>query len=65
MPAIAMELMQGTLADRLDADGPLPPAAAVDAVLQLVAGLQAASAAAASCTATSSRRTASSTPTAS
>ena len=42
VPAIAMELMQGTLADRLTAEGPLPPAAAVDATLQLVAGLQAA-----------------------
>ena len=42
VPAIAMELMQGTLADRLAADGPLPPAAAVDVALQLVAGLQAA-----------------------
>ena len=42
VPAIAMELMQGTLADRLTAEGPLPPAAAVDAALQLVAGLQAA-----------------------
>jgi hypothetical protein len=42
VPAIAMELMQGTLADRLTAGGPLPPAAAVDATLQLVAGLQAA-----------------------
>ena len=45
VPAIAMELMQGTLADRLTAEGPLPPAAAVDAALQLVAGLQAAAAA--------------------
>jgi eukaryotic-like serine/threonine-protein kinase len=42
VPAIAMELMQGTLADRLTSGGPLPPAAAVDAGLQLVAGLQAA-----------------------
>jgi eukaryotic-like serine/threonine-protein kinase len=41
-PAIAMELMQGTLADRLSASGPLSPAAAVDMTLQLVAGLQAA-----------------------
>jgi uncharacterized RDD family membrane protein YckC/tRNA A-37 threonylcarbamoyl transferase component Bud32 len=39
---IAMELMQGTLADRVKAQGPLPPAEAVDAVLQLVSGLQAA-----------------------
>jgi hypothetical protein len=44
-PAIAMELMQGTLADRVTAGGPLPPAAAVDVALQLVAGLQAAAAA--------------------
>jgi eukaryotic-like serine/threonine-protein kinase len=42
VPAIAMELMQGTLADRLAAGGPLPPAIAVDMALQLVAGLQAA-----------------------
>ena len=42
--AIAMELMQGTLADRLKTQGPLPPAEAVDAALQLVTGLQAASA---------------------
>ena len=42
VPAIAMELMQGTLADRLTAEGPLPPATAVDIALQLVAGLQAA-----------------------
>ena len=42
VPAIAMELMQGTLADRLTAAGPLAPAAAVDVALQLVAGLQAA-----------------------
>ena len=41
-PVIAMELMQGTLADRLTAEGPLPPDAAVDVALQLVAGLQAA-----------------------
>jgi eukaryotic-like serine/threonine-protein kinase len=44
-PSIAMELMEGTLADRLGAQGPLPPAATVDAALQLVAGLQAAQAA--------------------
>jgi eukaryotic-like serine/threonine-protein kinase len=42
VPAIAMELMQETLADRLGRSGPLPPAAAVDATLQLVAGLDAA-----------------------
>jgi serine/threonine protein kinase len=40
--AIAMELMQGTLADRVKAQGPLPPAEAVDAALQLVSGLEAA-----------------------
>jgi uncharacterized RDD family membrane protein YckC len=44
-PVIAMEVMQETLADRLKRDGPLPPAAAVDAMLQIVAGLQAAAAA--------------------
>jgi tRNA A-37 threonylcarbamoyl transferase component Bud32 len=42
--AIAMELMQGTLADRLKTQGPLSPAEAIDATLQLVTGLQAASA---------------------
>ena len=42
--AIAMELMQETLADRLKAHGPLAPAEAVDAVLQLVSGLRAAEA---------------------
>ena len=41
-PFIAMELMAGTLADRLTASGPMAPAAAVDAALQLVAGLEAA-----------------------
>jgi uncharacterized RDD family membrane protein YckC len=44
-PALAMELMQGTLADRLAASGPMAPAAAVDAALQLVSGLKAAHAA--------------------
>jgi eukaryotic-like serine/threonine-protein kinase len=44
-PSIAMELMQGTLADRIASQGPMPPAAAVDAALQLVAGLHAAQAA--------------------
>jgi hypothetical protein len=43
-PTIAMERMQGTLADRLRTQGPLPPADAVDATLQLIAGLQAAAA---------------------
>src|SRR6476469_6855261 len=42
VPAIAMELMQGTLADRLTAGGALPAGVAVDMALQLVAGLQAA-----------------------
>jgi uncharacterized RDD family membrane protein YckC len=42
--AIAMELMQGTLADRLKAHGPLPVSDAVDVTLQLLSGLQAASA---------------------
>ena len=42
--AIAMELMEGTLADRLKTHGPLPAAEAVDATLQLLLGLQAASA---------------------
>jgi uncharacterized RDD family membrane protein YckC len=42
--AIAMELMQGTLADRLKTHGPLPPAEAVDAALQLISGLDAAAA---------------------
>ncbi len=42
VPAIAMELMQGTLADRLKAGGPMAPAVAVDMTLQLIAGLQAA-----------------------
>jgi uncharacterized RDD family membrane protein YckC len=42
IPAIAMELMAGTLADRLKGGEPLAPAAAVDMTLQLVAGLQAA-----------------------
>jgi serine/threonine protein kinase len=37
-----MEVMQGTLADRLEGDGGLAPRAAVDAILQLITGLQAA-----------------------
>ena len=42
-PVIAMELLAGgTLKDRVRAEGPLPPAAAVDAILQVVAGLDAA-----------------------
>jgi hypothetical protein len=43
-PAIAMELMQGTLADRVKAQGPVPASAAVDIVLGLLSGLEAASA---------------------
>jgi eukaryotic-like serine/threonine-protein kinase len=43
-PVIAMEVMQGTLADRLKKDGPFAPSAAVDAMLQLVAGLNVAAA---------------------
>ena len=45
VPSIAMELMHGTLADRVTSEGPMLPAAAVDAALQLVAGLEAAAAA--------------------
>jgi hypothetical protein len=42
-PVITMELVAGgTLKDVIDRDGPMPPAAAVDAVLQLIAGLEAA-----------------------
>lgn len=41
---IAMEVMRETLADRLKANGPLTSTEAVDAVLQLVSGLQAAEA---------------------
>lgn len=38
-----MELLAGgTLQDRVTAQGPLPPAEAVDAVLQILAGLEAA-----------------------
>jgi uncharacterized RDD family membrane protein YckC len=44
-PVIAMEVMQGTLADRLEAEGALAPAAAVDVALQLITGLEAAAAA--------------------
>ena len=42
--AIAMELMQGTLADRLKREDPLPATEAVDIVLELLSGLQAAGA---------------------
>src|SRR5262245_1048983 len=41
-PAIALEPMLETLADRLHRDGPLPPATAVDAILQIAQGLAAA-----------------------
>ena len=42
-PVIAMELVAGgTLKDVVDRDGPMAPGAAVDAILQVVAGLDAA-----------------------
>lgn len=42
-PVIAMELVSGgTLQDRVSAQGPLPIGEAVDAVLQIIAGLEAA-----------------------
>src|ERR1051325_2275073 len=42
-PVIAMELVSsGTLKDRIQREGPFSPAPAVDAVLQLIAGLEAA-----------------------
>lgn len=42
-PVIAMELVAGgTLHDRVKDRGPMPPAEAVDAVLQVIAGLEAA-----------------------
>jgi eukaryotic-like serine/threonine-protein kinase len=42
-PVIAMELLAGgTLKDRVKDEGPLPPAEAVDAILQVIAGLEAA-----------------------
>lgn len=42
-PVIAMELVSsGTLKDRIKHEGPLPPAQAVDAVLEIIAGLEAA-----------------------
>jgi serine/threonine protein kinase len=41
-PVIAMELLQGgTLKDRVIERGPLPPTEAVDAILQVIAGLDA------------------------
>jgi eukaryotic-like serine/threonine-protein kinase len=46
VPVISMELLPGgTLKDRVAAEGPLPPAAAVSAVLDIVGGLDAAQAA--------------------
>ncbi|HWX21443.1 MAG TPA: protein kinase [Candidatus Binatia bacterium] len=43
IPLIAMELVAGgTLEDRVRSRGPMPPAEAVDAVLQIIAGLEAA-----------------------
>jgi len=45
LPVIAMELLPGgTLKDRVKARGPLPAGEAVDAILQVIAGLDAASA---------------------
>jgi hypothetical protein len=45
LPAITMELAPGgTLKDRVKKEGPFPPAEAVDAILQIIAGLDAASA---------------------
>src|SRR5262245_47169233 len=42
-PVIAMELVSsGTLKDRVKRDGPLPPAQAVDAALEIITGLEAA-----------------------
>lgn len=42
-PVISMELMPGgTLLDRVRASGPLAPSQAVDAILQIIAGLEAA-----------------------
>ena len=42
-PVIALEPMRATLAQRLQRSGPLAPAAAVDAILQVVEGLETAS----------------------
>jgi serine/threonine protein kinase len=45
-PAITMELLSGgTLKDRVAADGPMPPATAASAVLDIIGGLDAAQAA--------------------
>jgi eukaryotic-like serine/threonine-protein kinase len=44
-PTIAMELVSGgTLSDRVKNSGPMPVSAAVDAILQIIAGLEAAQA---------------------
>ena len=44
-PAITMELLSGgTLKDRVTAEGPMPPSAAVSAVLDIIGGLDAAQA---------------------
>ena len=46
MPVIAMELLPGgTLKDRVEKEGPLAPIEAIDAILQVVSGLEAAHAA--------------------
>ncbi len=43
VPVISMELSgEGTLADQIDENGPMTPTDAVDAILQLIAGLEAA-----------------------
>lgn len=43
MPVISMELVPGgTLAERIRREGPLPPRQAVEAILQVIAGLEAA-----------------------
>ena len=45
-PAITMELLSGgTLKDRVSSEGPMPPSAAVSAVLDIIGGLDAAQAA--------------------
>ncbi len=42
-PVISMELLAGgTLKDRVEGEGPFPPAEAVDAILQVISGLDAA-----------------------
>ena len=43
MPAIAMELLPGgTLKERVENEGPLAPVEAIDVILQVVSGLEAA-----------------------